>query len=232
MSRRTGGSKPRVASLSQLRAIWTDERLPEARKLGGKKGGKGKGKAKAQTRAREVADPRVYLDRKRLAIGEESKNGEDDWGCNAQYWEDQQPAVEPEAGSTTGDQWLYALRDRLSASNRHLRTPTLGVDSGAEVAVICPDTASDFPRERGAKQAMCDCTRRPLEDMGRTLGYTFAKSMVAPVQQILSSVAALVNTGHEVTFKSRLRRPRESRNDRHQVAWRCLPRWDQGPKAM
>ena len=49
-----------------------------------------------------------------------------------------------------------------------------------------------YPRERGPKNAIRDCTGKPVEDMGDKyrvlsgpLGNTFAKTTVAPVQKNL-----------------------------------------------
>ena len=42
----------------------------------------------------------------------------------------------------------------LAHANASLSPVTFGVDSGAEVSVMSPDTASDHPREHGQKNAI------------------------------------------------------------------------------
>ena len=134
------------------------------------------------------------------------ETGEDDWIWNVQQRDEQQP--EPETGSTIRGLWLCSLGGQANSPNSHLRTVIPGVDSGTEVTVISPDTASDYPREGGAKQYLRDCTGRSVEDLGNNLsllkwllGNTYAKTAVALVQKNLLSVAALVDTGHKVVFK-------------------------------
>ena len=99
-----------------------------------------------------------------IATVGEGETSEDDWTWNAQQWNEQQP--EPETASVIGDLRLCSLGGQANASNPHFSTVTSGVDSEAEVTVTSPDTASDCPRERGPKKAMCDCTGKPVEDMG------------------------------------------------------------------
>ena len=53
----------------------------------------------------------------------------------------------------------------ISQSSSERIEVTFGVDSGAEVTVISLDTASDYPRERGPKNALRDCTGKPMEDL-------------------------------------------------------------------
>ena len=71
-------------------------------------------------------------------------------------------------GSTIGGLWLCSLGGHTNSSNPHLSTVPFGVDSGADVAVISPDTASDYTTERGQRKAMRYCTGKPVEDMGDT----------------------------------------------------------------
>ena len=110
-----------------------------------------------------VADPSVYLERltlptvghvehvvitqrdcRILAIVVEGETCEEEWSWNTQYRDEQQR--EPGTGSTIGGLWLCG---QANSPNPHLHTVTFGVDSGAEVTVMSPDTASDYPRERG-----------------------------------------------------------------------------------
>ena len=62
--------------------------------------------------------------------------------------------------------WLCSVVAQANESNPHVIPVTFGVDSGDEVTVISPDTASDHPREHGPKKAMRDSTGKSLEDMG------------------------------------------------------------------
>ena len=71
-----------------------------------------------------------------------------------------------ETGSTIGGLCFCFLGGPANASNPHLRTVTFGVDSGTEVTLISPDTANDYPRERGRRQPCEIGTGRLVEDMG------------------------------------------------------------------
>ena len=85
----------------------------------------------------------------------------------AQQRDEQQS--EPETASTIAGLWLCSLGGQANASIPLLRTGTFGVDSGAEVTAISPATASDYPREHGRKEALRDCTGKPVEDMVRSI---------------------------------------------------------------
>ena len=70
--------------------------------------------------------------------------------------------------------------------------------------IICAHKFSEWTLEL----AMRDCTGRKVEDTGDTylvlkeaLGKTFATTTVTSVQKISLSVAALVDTGHDIALK-------------------------------
>ena len=96
--------------------------------------------------------------------------------------DEQQPV--PETGSTIGGLWLCSLGGPANASNPHLRTVRFGVDSGAE------ETAIATIPESVARRAPCEIAQEDqVEDMSDT--YLVLKGPL--------SVAALVDTGHQVT---------------------------------
>ena len=85
-------------------------------------------------------------------------------------------------------------------------TITFGIDSGAVVTVITPETVSDYPKVQGsAKKKMRDCQGNAVADLGSkhlaldtgAAKACFAKVTVANVKKNLSAVSDLVKMGHQ-----------------------------------
>ena len=87
-------------------------------------------------------------------------------------------------------------------------TVTFGVDSGAAITVVTPQTAAEYPTVKAVKHRMRDCQGNEVADFGKKelalkgpRRTQFARVTVAPVKRNLLAVSELVKTGHEVVFR-------------------------------